>query len=284
MSDHVSKEGTLTVSPDTLGVTVGLPFDPFWVSGEFERDRMLYEASDVDPDTSVEQGAVAPPQSLPAEWDARFRREPEPRPRSRIRLSRPVTATLTADDVEGQVRAFVRDQNAKFDVLHVACGFAPAPDERIESAILDVHFSGIGTALRQDASEREERPDPIAWSLEPLIRSGGGGDETTTARIGADLKFVQIGIDHAHASHDVVSIKASGELTSTPSWSIRRTRVYELDRDERFVIVVRRERQAELFARLALHTDVSHRYRLFRRRRYEKVIEQFIPLHPLPKQ
>ena len=49
MSDHVSKEGTLTVSPDTLGVTVGLPFDPFWVSGEFERDRMLYEASDVTP-------------------------------------------------------------------------------------------------------------------------------------------------------------------------------------------------------------------------------------------
>ena len=70
MSDHVSKEGTLTVSPDTLGVTVGLPFDPFWVSAEFERDRMLYEASGVDPDTSVEQGAVAPPQSLPAEWDA----------------------------------------------------------------------------------------------------------------------------------------------------------------------------------------------------------------------
>ena len=285
MSDHVSKEGTLTVSPDNLGVTVGLPSDPFWVSDDFELDRLLHAARDVDPDTSVERRAVAPPQSRPAEWDVRYREpEPEPRPRSRIRLSRPVTATLTADDVQGQVRAFVRDQNAKFDVLHVACGFNPAPDERIESAILSVNLSGTDSALLQDASAGENRPDPIAWSLDPLIRSGGGGDETTTARIGADLKLVQVGIDRARASHDVVSIKASGELTSTPSWSIQRTRVYELDRDERFVIVVRRERQAELFARLALHTDVSHRYRLFRRRRYERVIEEFIPLHPLLKQ
>ena len=45
MSDHVSKEGTLTVSPDTLGVTVGLPFDPFWVSGEFEGSRLAASLS-----------------------------------------------------------------------------------------------------------------------------------------------------------------------------------------------------------------------------------------------
>ena len=189
----------------------------------------------------------------------------------------------------------VRDQNAKgldsgLDPCRMRIRSSPQV-ERIESGrSWIVHFSGIGTALRQDASEREERPDPIAWSLEPLIRSGGGGDETTTARIGADLKFVQIGIDHAHASHDVVSIKASGELTSTPSWSIRRTRVYELDRDERFVIVlVRRERQAERrvdAARLALPYGCEPSpWRRFRRRRYrESGIEQFIPLHPLPKQ
>lgn len=63
-------------------------------------------------------------------------------PASEVRLSVPVAALLTLDDAEGDLRAFVRDQDAFFDVMHVACGFAPTPGERFDHATLDVRMSG----------------------------------------------------------------------------------------------------------------------------------------------
>lgn len=188
--------------------------------------------------------------------------ETEPRePASEIRLSRPITATLAPEFAEGDLRAFIRDQQAVFHIVHVACGFKHAFGERIDDATLYVslrdqpYFEGM----------YDSPAYPIAWSMQPLLRSGGVGDRTTTFRIGAGLKFLNVGIDHSRSSPDQVCVQARGELTSNPSWEIARTRSYRLDRDERFALIVRRDLRAELHIKLLLAISASRREGFHRR-------------------
>jgi hypothetical protein len=187
----------------------------------------------------------------------------QPVPTSEVRLSKPLMATLTPDDAEGDLRAFMRDQQAVFDIVHVACGFTPAPNERIETATLGASLNA--QLWDRPMNEYSHYPAPIAWSMQPLLRSDDDGDRTTTVRIGADLKLINVGIDHSRRSHGQVCIQARGELTSRPKWAISRTRVYNLDGDERFILVVRRERGAPLLAWFSLNVALSRREGLRRR-------------------
>jgi hypothetical protein len=188
----------------------------------------------------------------------------------RRQVSKPVTATLTSDDAEGDLRAFIRDQRATFDIVHFACGFRPARGERLEMASLEIYLYGQHvlmspgggqhrSAWPMESSDPADYPDPIAWSMQPLVRSSGSGDRTATVRVGANLKLVSVGVDHSRKSKDQICIQARGELTSNPNWTIKRTRVYTLDCDERFVLIVRRELRARLYMWLDL--KVNGRYR-----------------------
>jgi hypothetical protein len=184
------------------------------------------------------------------------------RPTSEVRLAQPVIATLTPELADGDLRAFIRDQQAVFHIAHFACGFKLALGERIDEATLHVSL--------RDRPDFERAPDqdpgyPIAWSMQPLLRSGGTGDRTTTVRVGANLKFVNVGIDHSRSSQGQICIQARGELTSNPSWDIKRTRAYRLDRDERFVLIVRRDLRALLYMRLILTMEGSRREGLHKR-------------------
>jgi hypothetical protein len=200
----------------------------------------------------------------------------QPLPTSEVRLSKPLMATLTPDDAEGDLRAFMRDQQAIFDIVHVACGFTPGPNERIETAKLGANL--IAGLWDRPMNEYSHCPTPIAWSMQPLLRSGDDGDRTTTVRIGADLKLINVGIDHSRRSHGQICIQARGELTSSPIWAISRTRVYILDGDERFILVVRRERRVPLLAIFVLNAVVSRREGL-RRRVYHTHMEVHTDSH-----
>jgi hypothetical protein len=181
-------------------------------------------------------------------------------PFSKIRLSEPVIATLTPGDAEEGSRPFVRDKRLSFEVVHFACEFKPADRERISDAILEVDLRGREERYRiGDSSNRAGYPAAIAWSMQPTLRSGGGDDRTTTVRIGADLKLVNVGIDHSRKSKAQICIQARGELTSKPIWTIKRTPAYKLDRDERFVLIVRRDRRVPLEMLLTLRAEGTYR-------------------------
>lgn len=165
-------------------------------------------------------------------------------PSSKIRISNPIAATLTPDDAEGDLRAFIRDQGAVFDIVHFACGFKPIRNEQYNKADLVAHLGLGGSPIKYVANT-------IAWSMQPLVRTAGG-DRTTTVRLGADLKFVNFGIDQSRLSPDQACIQASGELSESPSWEIRRTQAYALNCDERFTLIVRRERGTPLYVSLEL--------------------------------
>jgi hypothetical protein len=237
----------LLISKEDSGLTLKLPDDPFLGS------HGVTHHWEVDPD------------------DRRLRHQALGSggwPTSEVRLSRPVTATLTSDDVDGDLRAFVRDQRATFDVVHVACGFKPAHGERLEMAELHVELS----------VSPSDYPEPTTWSMQPLLRSAGGAS-TTTVKVGADLKLINMGVDLTRSSNEQFCIQASGELTSRPSWIIRRVAGYRLDRDERFMLIVRRERGTQLRAQFTLVSSMTRREGL-RRCRYGKYTQQWLPAMP----
>lgn len=223
-----------------------LPSDPY--SGNGWR-RAVWE-----PGLLVDRHGDALPVPLDVETGPRL-------PTSEVRLARPVIAALTPELADGDLRAFIRDQHAVFHIAHFACGFKLAPGERIDEATLTVHLRD-----RPDFDGPYDGPGyPIAWSMQPLLRSGGAGDRTTTVRVGANLKFVNVGIDHSRSSQDEICIQARGELTSNPWWDINHTRAYTLDRDERFVLIVRRDPRAGLYMRLVLTMEGSRREGFHRR-------------------
>ena len=237
--------GELRVIPSGDEAIVELPQSPFLRSSP--PWPLMWDIDPSDPQA---------PKGSPAMGGGR----PGGSPDSTVLLSEPIVAALSPEDVEGHLRAFVRDQAASFAVVHISCGFRPARKEQIHAATLDVLLWG-----RRDGGLTPGDDAPIAWSLDPTRRTTRT-DDTTTVRIGMNLKFAEAAVEHAHQARAEVAVQGRGELTSQPSWLIRRTDAYELHGDERFVLLVRAQRDTEVGGRFTLTSELSRRGLMVRTR------------------
>jgi hypothetical protein len=162
-----------------------------------------------------------------------------PELRDRLSLGEPLALPLTPDRTgeDAALRAFVEAEAATsgYWLVHLACTFTPADDERLERAWLTVSLE------RDDGAQA---PGPIAWSMAPM-RLERPLQRGRTLKIGANAAFASAGVETGTTTTGAAVYLAALNLQEpTPTWEFTRTAADEIRGATQLALVVRAPRAA----------------------------------------